>query len=84
MRYEDCLNDNIEPINHWVVDVENHVKPQKANAVANVANVRLWRLSTSEWLIYGTIDWGRGLFGLVISNALTWVWMVWLWGQYVS
>ena len=39
--------------------------------------------STSEWLIYGTVR-GVGLIGLVISNALTLVWISWAWGQYVS
>lgn len=28
VRYEDCLNDHVEPINHMVVHVENHMKPQ--------------------------------------------------------
>ena len=40
--------------------------------------------SASEWLTYGTIGWGCGLIGLVFSNAVTLVWMMWVWGQYVS
>lgn len=40
--------------------------------------------SASEWLIYGTIGWGFGLIGPVISNVVTLVWMIWAWKQYVS
>ena len=40
--------------------------------------------STSEWLVYGTLGWGVGVIGLVISNVLTLTWIVWAWGQYVS
>lgn len=40
--------------------------------------------TVSEWLIYGTIGRGVGLYGPVIATALTLVWMAWAWGQYVS
>lgn len=28
MRNENCLSDYVEAINHWVMHIENHVKPQ--------------------------------------------------------
>lgn len=40
--------------------------------------------SASEWLIYGTIGWGFGLIGPVVSNMVTLVWMICSWGKYVN
>ncbi|EGP87629.1 unnamed protein product [Zymoseptoria tritici ST99CH_1A5] len=37
----------------------------------------------SEWLIFGTAKWGRGLGGPVFVSTVTTVWMVAQWGWYV-
>jgi len=38
---------------------------------------------TSEWLVFGTARWGRGLAGPVFVSTITGGWMLLQWGSYV-
>lgn len=39
---------------------------------------------TSEWLVFGTARWGKGLAGPIFVSTVTGVWMWVQWGHYVQ
>lgn len=43
-----------------------------------------WGHFMSEWLVFGTAKWGRGLAGPVVVSTGSLVWMGWCWGEYVE
>ncbi|KAL8841836.1 MAG: hypothetical protein Q9205_002461 [Flavoplaca limonia] len=63
-------------------------------AAYNITNPMLYQLAIwtyivalghfySEWLVFGTARWGKGLAGPVIISVSSLAWMVMQWGVYV-
>ena len=52
--------------------------------IALLSYVVAWGHFMSEWLVFGTASWGRGLAGPVIVANVSLPWMLWGWGFYVN